>query len=74
MVDERYMLDKPRRPSRAKRYLHQVVIPRMIDAAAMLESGLEQASVCTRRSPVAAIGAAAGLGWLLTRSGRGRRR
>ena len=72
MVDESYMLDKPRRPSAAKRYLDQVVFPRMIDAAGMLESGLEQASVCTRRSPVAAIGAAAGFGWLLTQA-RGRR-
>ncbi len=74
MVDERYMLEKPRRPRAAKRYLDQVVIPKMIDAAGMLESGLEQASVCARRSPVAAIGAAAGLGWLLTQTGLGRRR
>jgi hypothetical protein len=65
VVTRAYLLKKTAAPSAQKVFLHQVLIPRAIDAVAAVEAGLEKLSLATRRSPAASLAAASGLGLLL---------
>lgn len=51
MVTQAYMLDKPKAPGPAKRWLDQAAIPALIDAAASGEAVLERVASLTRRAP-----------------------
>ena len=56
MVDRSYMLAQPDGPSALKRFVDQAVIPAAIDAAALVERGLDQLAGSVRRRPSAALG------------------
>lgn len=62
MVQAGYLLARKRAPSELRRFVNQQVIPTAIDGAAAMEAALEQLSVRTRRRPMTALGAAAGVG------------
>jgi hypothetical protein len=68
MVDQGYMLNKPPGPPAWKRTLDQVVVPAAIDAAAVLEAGIERVAVWARGRPVLACVTVLGLGWAAARS------
>lgn len=64
-VTRSYVLHKPSPPGPWKVYLDQDVMPKVIDAVASVELGLQRVAVGTRRRPAAALGAALGVGYLL---------
>jgi hypothetical protein len=58
MVDRRYLVSKPSPPGKWKVFLNQHLIPRMIDASAMVEAAVEDTSTYARRNPLLAVSAA----------------
>ena len=66
MVSSRYLTDKQRPPSEAKRAFDQKVIPAAIDAAAWGELVLEKFAQRARRQPFLVLGAVFGAGFLVS--------
>lgn len=65
MASKGDVADRPPAMSPAKVFANQTAIPALIDAAATVEARLERLSVAARRSPLIAMLAAAGFGWVL---------
>jgi hypothetical protein len=64
MVGASYLVDKPAGPSAPRRFFNQRILPPAIDAAAKVEAVAERAAQGARRSPLAALGIAFGIGFL----------
>ena len=60
MIDRAYMVEKPARPSAAKRYLDQVVVPFAIDMAGAGEVAVQNLSQRTGVRPAVLVGGMAG--------------
>ena len=58
MIDPGYMLAKPTRPSPAKVFLDNEVIPALIDAAGGVEAVVERIAVEVRRRPAGGLAVA----------------
>jgi len=66
MVSRKYLLDIPPRPSKPRAFFVQRLLPKLIDLAGCLESGLERVAIRTRRRPIPGLGLALGVGIVLS--------
>ena len=73
MVTRRYLLEKPRGPSAAIRYLHWNAVPAIINGLGAIEGLLEQVAAAVRQSPARPLGAAFVMGVVLARGSRKKR-
>jgi hypothetical protein len=64
-ITRNYVLHKPPPPGPWKVYLDQDVMPKVINAVTSVELGVERVAIEARKRPVAALGAALGLGYML---------
>ncbi len=57
MVTRAYLLHEPPRPSKARVFLHQSMVPMLINVLGSVEQRLESVAVQTRGRPAAALAA-----------------
>ena len=60
-VGRDYLLNKPRRPSGVRSFLHTRIVPLAVNAAGTLEAALERVSVRTGVRPAALLAASTGV-------------